>query len=123
MNTQKPSGPAVDKTTQTDAHWRETLSPEEFAVARLKHTERPFTGRYWDAREPGIYRCVCCGTPLFASDTKFDAGCGWPSYFEAINPDHVRKERSEEHTSELQSLMRISYDVFCFKNKIQQHTT
>src|SRR3546814_4053674 len=90
---------------------------EEYAVARQKGTERAFTGRYWDTTTHGIYRCVGCGTPLFASDTKFDAGCGWPSYFEPLDPARVREEhdRSEEHTSELQSLMCISYAVFCLK--------
>ncbi len=87
----------VDKVLRTEAQWRAQLSPEEFAVTRLKHTERPFTGRYWDTRQAGIYHCVCCDTPLFASDTKFDAGCGWPSYFEAIHPDHVREERDTSH--------------------------
>jgi len=87
----------VDKVSRTEAQWRAQLSPEEFAVTRLKHTERPFTGRYWDARQAGIYHCVCCGTPLFASDTKFDAGCGWPSYFQPLDPAHVREERDTSH--------------------------
>src|SRR3546814_12996605 len=84
---------------KSDAQWRADLTPEEYAVARRKGTERPFTGRYWDTREHGIYRCVGCGTALFASDTKFDAGCGWPSYFEPLDPANVREEsdtRSEE---------------------------
>jgi peptide-methionine (R)-S-oxide reductase len=68
------------------------LSPIEYSVTREKATERPFTGRYWDHHETGIYRCVCCGTALFASDTKFDSGCGWPSYFEPIDPANVREE-------------------------------
>lgn len=85
------------KISRTEAQWRAQLSPEEFAVTRLKHTERPFTGRYWDTHQAGIYHCICCDTPLFASDTKFDAGCGWPSYFEPINPDHVREERDTSH--------------------------
>jgi len=87
----------VDKVSRTEAQWRAQLSPEEFAVTRLKHTERPFTGRYWDTRQAGIYHCVCCGTPLFASDTKFDAGCGWPSYFRPLDPAHVREERDTSH--------------------------
>ena len=87
----------VNKVSRTEAQWRAQLSPEEFAVTRLKHTERPFTGRYWDTRQAGIYHCVCCGTPLFASDTKFDAGCGWPSYFEALDPALVREERDTSH--------------------------
>ena len=83
----------MEKIRKTDAEWRAQLTPEEFHVAREKGTERAFTGRYWDTTEPGIYRCVGCGTALFASDTKFDAGCGWPSYFEAIDPKLVREER------------------------------
>jgi peptide-methionine (R)-S-oxide reductase len=65
----------------------------EYQVTRRAATERAFTGRYWDHHEHGIYRCVCCGTPLFASDTKFDSGCGWPSYFEPIDPANVREVR------------------------------
>lgn len=87
----------MNKIVKTDQQWREQLSPEEYAVARLKGTERAFTGRYWDTREPGIYRCVGCGTALFASDTKFDAGCGWPSYFEPIEADRVREEVDTSH--------------------------
>lgn len=87
----------MTKITKTEAQWREQLSPEEYAVTRQQGTERPFTGRYWDTRTAGIYRCVCCQTPLFASDTKFDAGCGWPSYFAALNPEHVREVSDTSH--------------------------
>ena len=87
----------MEKVTKTDAEWQAQLSPMEYAVARGKGTERAFTGRYWDHHDHGIYRCVGCSTPLFASDTKFDSGCGWPSYFKALNPDHVREERDSSH--------------------------
>ena len=87
----------MSKISKPDKEWREQLSPMEFAVTREKATERPFTGRYWDHNEHGIYRCVCCGTPLFASDTKFDAGCGGPSYFTAIDAANVREERDISH--------------------------
>jgi len=83
----------MDKVKKTDAEWRAQLSEMEYQVTRHAATERAFTGRYWDHHEHGIYRCVCCGTPLFASDTKFDSGCGWPSYFEPIDPAHVREQR------------------------------
>jgi peptide-methionine (R)-S-oxide reductase len=87
----------MKKVTKSDADWRSQLSPTEYAVVREKGTERAFTGRFWDHHEAGIYRCVGCGTALFASDTKFDSGCGWPSYFEPIDPAHVREERDLSH--------------------------
>ena len=85
------------KVVKTDAEWRAQLAPIEYEVTRHAATERPFTGRYWDHRARGIYRCVCCGTALFASDTKFDAGCGWPSYFEPLDPANVREQRDTSH--------------------------
>lgn len=87
----------MDKLHKTDAEWRAQLAPMEYAVTREKATERAFTGRYWDHHEHGIYRCVACGTALFASDAKFDSGCGWPSYFKALDPAHVREERDVSH--------------------------
>jgi peptide-methionine (R)-S-oxide reductase len=87
----------MNKIKKSDDQWREVLTPESFYVTRQKGTERAFTGEFWDHRATGIYRCVCCGTALFASDTKFDAGCGWPSYFEAIAPDRVREESDFSH--------------------------
>ncbi len=85
------------KIIKSEQQWRELLSPESFRVTRQKGTERAFTGEYWDHFQPGIYTCVACGTPLFASDTKFDAGCGWPSYFEPLNPNNVREETDTTH--------------------------
>ena len=87
----------MEKITKSDAEWRRQLSPTEYAVTREKATERPFTGRYWDHHDEGIYRCVCCGTALFTSDTKFESGCGWPSSFTAIDPANVREERDTSH--------------------------
>jgi peptide-methionine (R)-S-oxide reductase len=87
----------MKKVTKSDAEWRSQLSPTEYAVVRDKGTERAFSGRFWDHHEAGIYRCVGCGTALFASDTKFDSGCGWPSYFEPIDPNNVREERDLSH--------------------------
>jgi len=87
----------TDKVVKTDAEWRAQLSPIEYEVTRHAATERAFTGRYWDHHARGIYRCVCCGTALFASDTKFDSGCGWPSYFEPLDPANVREQRDTSH--------------------------
>jgi peptide-methionine (R)-S-oxide reductase len=87
----------IQKIRKDDKEWRELLDPIDYEVTRHAATETPFTGRYWDHREHGIYTCVCCGTPLFESDTKFDAGCGWPSYFEPINPEHVAERIDRSH--------------------------
>jgi len=87
----------MEKVVKSDAQWSAILSPQAYYVTRQKGTERAFTGQYWDHRAKGIYRCVCCNTALFASDTKFDAGCGWPSYFEAIDPNKVREETDRSH--------------------------
>ena len=67
---------------QDDEFWRDKLTPEEFQVCREKGTERPFTGEYWDSKEEGVYHCRCCAEPLFLSDSKYDSGCGWPSFFQ-----------------------------------------
>jgi peptide-methionine (R)-S-oxide reductase len=87
----------MDKVVKTQSEWREQLDAMQYAVTREAATERAFTGRYWDHHEPGIYRCVCCGTALFASDTKFDSGCGWPSYFKALDPTKVLERRDSSH--------------------------
>lgn len=85
------------KIRKPDAEWQALLSPIEYQVTRHADTERAFTGRFWDHHEHGIYTCVCCGTPLFESDAKFDSGCGWPSYFKAINSDHVEERVDRTH--------------------------
>jgi peptide-methionine (R)-S-oxide reductase len=77
---------------KTDSEWQEQLSPEQFQVARKKGTERAFTGEYWDEHRDGVYRCVCCGLPLFESQHKFDSGTGWPSFYQPIDERHVKTE-------------------------------
>ena len=91
---------------QTDAEWKERLTPEQFQVTRKKGTERAFTGEYWDTKEPGMYRCVCCGAPLFRSETKFDSGTGWPSFYEPADEKHVKTEADN-------SLFRRRTEVLC----------
>ena len=79
----------MTKIEKTDKEWKKELSEESFNVARLEGTERPFTGKYWNFEEEGSYICICCNTPLFKSDSKFDAGCGWPSFFEPLNNEAI----------------------------------
>lgn len=81
---------------QTDQDWRERLSPEQFAVTRQGATERAFTGIYWDHHGDGVYACVCCGEPLFDSETKFESGSGWPSFFEPAT-DEVEDRVDTSH--------------------------
>jgi len=86
----------TQKISKTDDEWRAQLSADEYQVARKAGTEPAFSGRYWDNHEDGTYRCVCCGTELFSSGTKFDSGTGWPSFTEPTNLEHVelRTDRS-----------------------------
>ena len=74
---------------KTNKEWKEKLSSESYQVARLGGTERPFTGEYWDFNKEGTYQCICCGEHLFESDTKFDAGCGWPSFFQPLDNNRI----------------------------------
>lgn len=82
----------IKKVTKTDEEWREQLTPEQYYVARQAGTERAFTGQYYNAKEKGVYHCVCCGTPLFTSDTKFDSGTGWPSFYAPVSQENVHLE-------------------------------
>jgi peptide-methionine (R)-S-oxide reductase len=74
---------------KSDEEWKTQLNEESFYVTRHSGTERPFTGKYWNFTEKGEYNCICCGTSLFESETKFDAGCGWPSFFLPIDKDII----------------------------------
>ncbi|MFN4279192.1 peptide-methionine (R)-S-oxide reductase MsrB [Thermosynechococcus sp.] len=85
------------KVVKTDAEWQAQLTPEQYYVTRKKGTERAFTGCYWNHKKPGLYRCVCCGTPLFRSDTKYDSGSGWPSFWQPLDPKNIRMERDLSH--------------------------
>ena len=79
----------TDKLIRSDEQWKTSLTPEQFYVCRQKGTERPFSGEYFDCKADGIYRCVCCGNELFGSETKFDSGTGWPSYWAPLAPEQI----------------------------------
>jgi peptide-methionine (R)-S-oxide reductase len=86
-----------NKIQKTDDEWRNQLSPDQFYVTRKKGTEAAFTGEYWNHHEAGMYRCVCCGAELFPSTTKFDSGCGWPSFYAAANDTIVDTQMDKSH--------------------------
>jgi len=79
----------MSEKTKTDNEWKQALTTEQYQVCRLKGTEAPFSGEFYDHKEGGIYKCVCCKSSLFSSDTKFDSGTGWPSYFQPISKDSI----------------------------------
>lgn len=98
MTSDAPSDPNPPRrVAKSESEWQSQLDPMQFAVTRQSATERAFTGRYWDHFEDGVYRCVCCGAPLFESATKFDAGCGWPSYWKPVNADIVERQIDRSH--------------------------
>jgi peptide-methionine (R)-S-oxide reductase len=98
----------ADKIEKTDEEWRKELTPEQYRVARQKGTERAFTGEYHDSKEAATYACVCCGTPLFDSKSKFDSGTGWPSFTEPVTNENVRTETDR-------SLFMKRTEVLCAK--------
>ncbi len=82
---------------KTDDEWRQQLTPEQYRIAREKGTERAFTGAYNDSKQPGVYRCVACGTELFRSDAKFDSGSGWPSFTKPVANENVKTVEDTSH--------------------------
>lgn len=92
-----PPPPVGEHIQMTEAEWRARLNEEQFEVLREQGTERAFSGRYWDDHRAGVFECAGCGAPLFASETKFDSGTGWPSYYQPIAPGRVREVRDASH--------------------------
>ena len=87
----------VPTVVKTEEEWKKELSPEQFRILREKGTERAFTGEFWDHHEIGTYSCAACGQELFQSDSKFDSGCGWPSYFKSINDLVISEEKDTSY--------------------------
>lgn len=98
----------MEKIKKSEEEWRRELSDEQFYVCRQKGTERAFTGKYWDHHDQGMYRCACCGNDLFSSDTKFDSGTGWPSFWAPVAEENVATEDDN-------SLMMRRTEVTCGK--------
>lgn len=87
----------MDKILKTDEEWRAELSPEQYQICRCAGTERAFTGKYWDTKTPGTYHCAACDAALFSSDTKYDSGSGWPSFYAPISPEAVAEIVDKSH--------------------------
>lgn len=87
----------TDKIVKSNAEWEKELTPEEFKIMRQKGTEAPFTGKYWDNHETGMYRCRGCGNVLFSSDTKFDSNTGWPSFYEVVSNENIETRQDTDH--------------------------
>ncbi len=87
----------TDKVEKSEQEWREQLTSEQYEVCRQKGTERPFSSAYNDCKDEGVYRCVCCGNPLFGSETKFESGTGWPSFTAPLSKESVKTETDSSH--------------------------
>ncbi len=94
------------KITKTEAEWQQQLTPEQFRITRQKGTERAFTGQYYNSKEAGVYRCACCGAELFSSETKYDSGSGWPSFWSPLKAENLRVEPDD-------SLLMRRTEVLC----------
>jgi len=94
------------KITKTEAEWQQQLTPEQFRITRQKGTERAFTGQYYNSKEAGVYRCACCGAELFSSETKYDSGSGWPSFWSPLDAENLRVEPDD-------SLLMRRTEVLC----------
>jgi peptide-methionine (R)-S-oxide reductase len=113
MKTAMSKGTSMsDKVKKTDEEWRDELTPEQYRVTREKGTEPAFTGEYWDNKKDGVYLCVACGQPLFSSDTKYESGSGWPSFYQPVEKDNVMEEDDS-------SLGMVRTEVLC--NRCQAH--
>ena len=106
VKTSKAEVGADDKVMKTDSEWKKLLTPEQYRVARKKGTERAFTGEYWNNKEKGVYKCICCGNDLFASDTKFESGTGWPSFWTPVSKVNVKTEKDR-------SFFTVRNEVLC----------
>lgn len=95
-----------EKIVKSDAEWRDQLTPEQYRVTRRAGTERAFTGQYHDSKTPGLYKCICCGQPLFSSQTKYDSGTGWPSFYAPVAAEAVA-------TKEDRTLWMVRTEVLC----------
>jgi peptide-methionine (R)-S-oxide reductase len=102
----------AQKVVKSEEEWKRQLSPEQFHVTRKKGTERAFTGAYWDNHEKGVYQCVCCGNNLFSSETKFESGTGWPSFWAPLDQSNVKEETDR-------SLFMRRTEVLC--NQCEAH--
>lgn len=87
----------AEKITKSEQEWQAQLTPEQYQVTRQCGTERPFTGKYWNNKSTGMYHCACCGAALFSSDTKFDSGTGWPSFYQPADAANVTEVRDRSH--------------------------